>query len=87
MIKGVNHKVVEVSETDCEYFEKIMFFIKPEYAALNEGTIRERASLIANKQILAPPTKAKKKRFREVLKIVGGAIVGAAVAIAVIWFF
>ncbi|MFI3141790.1 MAG: hypothetical protein R3Y27_05730 [Clostridia bacterium] len=87
MIKGVNHKVVEVSETECEYFEKIMFFIKPEYAALNEGTIRERASLIANKQILAPPTKTKKKRLLEIFKIVGGAIVGAALAIGVVWFF
>ena len=30
MIKGVNRQVVEVQETDCDYFEKIMFFVKPE---------------------------------------------------------
>ena len=37
MIKGVNRQVVEVNETQCEYFEKIMFFVKPEYAAVSEG--------------------------------------------------
>ena len=49
MIKGVNRQVVEVQETDCDYFERILFFVKPEYASLSEGKIRERASLIAGK--------------------------------------
>ena len=30
MIKGVNRQVVEVNDTGCDYFEKIMFFVKPE---------------------------------------------------------
>ena len=29
MIKGVNRQVVEVQETDCDYFERILFFVKP----------------------------------------------------------
>ena len=54
MIKGVNRQVVEVQETDCDYFERILFFVKPEYASLSEGKIRERASLIAGKTSAAP---------------------------------
>lgn len=87
MIKGVNRKVVEVSESECEYFEKIMFFVKPEYAGISEGKIRERASLIANKQAILPPTKLKKSRVLELFKISIAAILGAAIAIGLLWFF
>ena len=47
MIKGVNRQVVEVNETNCEYFEKIMFFVKPEYISVSESKIRETAGRIA----------------------------------------
>ena len=43
MIKGVNRQVIEITQTKCEYFEKVLFFVKPEYAATSEGTLRERA--------------------------------------------
>ena len=48
MIKGVNRQVIEITQTKCEYFEKVLFFVKPEYAATSEGTLRERAGLIAD---------------------------------------
>ena len=68
MIKGVNHQVVEVSETDCDYFERILFFIKPECASVSEGKIRERASLIANKGQKPPSSKIKRESHREKIK-------------------
>ena len=40
MIKGVNRQVVEVSDTGSEYFERILFIVKPEYATVSEGTGR-----------------------------------------------
>ena len=46
MIKGVNRQVVEITQTQCEYFERVLFFIKPEYSAVSEGDLRERASEI-----------------------------------------
>ena len=54
MIKGINRQVVEVRETGSEYFERILFFVKPEYAAVSEGKIRERAGLIADKTAKPP---------------------------------
>lgn len=59
MIKGVNRQVVEVRETDCDYFERIIFFVKPEYSAVSEGKIRERAGIIASGTPLPPATKTK----------------------------
>ena len=70
MIKGINRQVVEVSETDCDYFERILFFVKPEYAGVSEGKIRERAGLIAGTTDKAPPTKIKGDKTTAVLKTV-----------------
>ena len=83
MIKGVNRQVVEVRETDCDYFERIIFFIKPEYASLSEGKIRERASLIAGATTLPPPTKTKDNRLTDILKIILSTLSGLAVGLAV----
>ena len=43
MLKGVNKKVVEVVETENDYFEKAILFIKSEKQERDEGTIRQRA--------------------------------------------
>lgn len=79
MIKGVNRQVVEVNDTQCEYFEKIMFFVKPEYASVSEGKIRERAGMIADSSTLPPPTKLHRVRFFEAAKLILAALCGAAV--------
>lgn len=83
MIKGVNRQVVEVRETDCDYFERIIFFIKPEYASISEGKIRERASLIAGATPVPPPTKVKTNTLTEVLKSTLCLLCGVAVGILV----
>lgn len=86
MIKGINRQVVEVSQPDSEYFERILFFVKPEYACMSEGKIRERAGLIANKGVRPPVTKQKKGRYTEagrlMLCLAAGIIIGALA----VWF-
>ena len=83
MIKGVNRQVVEVRETGCDYFERIIFFVKPEYACLSEGKIRERASLIAGGTPLPPPTKTKDNRLTGILKVLLGTLTGLATGLAI----
>lgn len=79
MIKGVNRQVIELTQTKCEYFEKVLFFIKPEFAATSEGTLRERASLIADSAGIPPASRLKRRKLLEALKLGGSALVGAAV--------
>ncbi len=87
MIKGVNRQVVEVRETGCDYFEKIIFFVKPEYASLSEGKIRERASLIAGDTPLPPPTKAaNKNNMTQVLKIILSTLCGLVAGLTIAFF-
>ncbi len=83
MIKGINRQVVEVRDTGNECFEKILFFVKPEYAGMSEGKIRERAGLAAKGAAAPPPTKVRKSRINEVLKLSLCLIAGVAVGIGI----
>ena len=82
MIKGINRQVVEVKETGCDYFEKIMFFVKPEYAGISEGKIRDRAGIIAGNACNAPLTKSKGKGVSQALKVVLALLTGICAGLA-----
>lgn len=79
MIKGVNHQVVEVNDTSCEYFERIIFFVKPEYSFLSESKIRERAGKIADTATLMPPKRKRKKGVYDILKTAVALLLGAGI--------
>ncbi len=83
MIRGINRQVVEVKDTGCEYFEKIMFFVKPEYACVSEGKIRERAGIIAGNTQKPPVTKLKKDKRLEAVKALGLILAGFLAGIVV----
>ncbi|MDR0531634.1 MAG: hypothetical protein LBG83_06180 [Oscillospiraceae bacterium] len=80
MIKGVNHRVIEVMESDCEYFERVLFFVKPEYSALSEGTLRDRARAVAKNSSAPPPSKVLQARLATVGALLASAGLGAAIA-------
>ena len=46
MIKGVNKQVVDVTEPDSAYFERVLFFVKPEFSGLGEGALRKKADAL-----------------------------------------
>lgn len=83
MIKGVNRQVVEITQTRCEYFERVLFFIKPEYSAVSEGDLRERATMIAQSAGMPPAARLRKSRVRLALSMGAAACGGAAVSGAV----
>ena len=82
MIKGINHRVIEVMESDCEYFERVLFFVKPEYSALSEGTLRDRARAVASNASAPPPSKIKQSRLLTAGALLAAAVLGAAIAFA-----
>ena len=81
MIKGINRQVVEVRDAGNECFERILFFVKPEYAGLSEGKIRERAGLAAQSATLPPPTRIRKGKLSEALKLTLSLLTGVAAGI------
>lgn len=64
MIKGVNRQVVEITKPDCDYFERVVFFVKPECSCVSQGTLRERANIMASSTGSPPATKIKRKRLK-----------------------
>lgn len=85
MIKGVNRQVIEITQTQCEYFEKVVFFIKPEFAATSEGNLKERATMIAQSAGIPPATRLRKSRISLALKLAAAALCGAAVSGAAVF--
>ncbi len=77
MIKGVNRQVVELNGADSEYFERILFFVKPECCSVSEGKLRERANLIASQAGAPPTSKITRNKVRKTAELVLAATAGA----------
>lgn len=80
MTKGVNRQVLEIHDTGSDYFEKAMFFIKPEYSTLSEKKLVSSATEIIRNEQAVPKTKAVKRKNGLLLaaKLTAAAGVGAA---------
>ena len=84
MIKGVNHQVVEVNDTSCEYFERIIFFVKPEYSFISEGKIREKAGRIAATAGLPPQAKRSRNSLAfDIVKTALSFLAGAGLTVLI----
>ena len=84
MIKGVNKQVLEISETQNGFFEKAIFFVKPEYSGMGEGRLKESA----RKEIESagkPPVrnyKYKNERIKNITQITAVFIFGVIIGLA-----
>lgn len=78
LIKGVNRQVVEITQTKCEYFERVLFFIKPEFSAISEGELKERASAIAQSAGIPPAERLRKSKIRSIISLSAATFGGAA---------
>ncbi len=63
MIKGVNKQILEVTNTENPYFEKIIFFVKPEYKNEDRKKLQKEAEALATIAQKPPRTKISKKRI------------------------
>lgn len=60
MIKGINHKIIEVTDTESIYYERAFLLVRPEYEEVEEAVLRKEA-----KKLLAEvgtPSSIKGKR-------------------------
>ncbi len=89
MIKGVNKQVLEISETQNGFFEKAIFFVKPEYSGMGEGMLKESA----RKEIEnagKPPVrnyKHKNGKMKNAFKLVGIFLFGVVIGISAATLF
>jgi len=63
MIKGVNKQILEVTNTENPYFDKIIFFVKPEYKNEDRKKLQKEAESLATITQKPPRTRISKKRI------------------------
>ncbi len=80
MIKGVNRKIIEVNRTDSIYFEKAVFYLRPEVRELPMEVSRAEAEKYISQII---PELRRRKRF-SVKMIIPFAVIAIAVAVFMI---
>ncbi len=86
MVKGINRQVLEVQETGSRYFEKALFFVKPEYSRESESVLRQNALKTIENGVGVPRSKkvkAKRKLF-SVLEMLLSAGAGAVITAIII---
>ena len=71
MIKGINKQVLEVLEPSNDYFEKALFFVKPEYSGYSENKLKELAQNEL-KSVIKPPLQKSTKNFKNIKLIISG---------------
>ena len=84
MIKGVNKQILEVTNTENPYFEKIIFFVKPEYKTADRKKLQKEAEAQkAQATITQKPPKIKVPK-KKILRIAVGSVLftGAGFALS-----
>lgn len=80
MIKGVNRQVLEVTNTENPYFERIIFFVKPEYSNTDRAKLKKEAEELAIKS-QKPPKIRRTRRELGYLIVQSGLCLAAGIAI------
>ncbi len=79
--------MLEVNRPSCEYFEKVLFFVKPEYASVGNGKISEMANNIVISTGSPPRSRRRRKRVYSAFSPIIWAAIGATVSAIIIKCF
>lgn len=85
MLKGVNRRIIEISNTENKYFERAIVFVKPQYNNSDEAVLKREAngyisSVCKNGDGFLRNEAAAKKRKKLLYFLLGVAIIAAAAA-------
>ena len=67
MIKGVSKQILEVTNTDNPYFDKIIFFVKPEHQSTDRKKLQKEAEAVAALKQKPPRLKLTKQIIKTAL--------------------
>lgn len=65
MIKGVNKQILEVTNTENPYFERIIFFVKPECRNEDSKLLEREARTLSRSAKKPPKTRRTRKEITE----------------------
>lgn len=82
MLKGVSQKVIEVVRTDNKYFEKAILFLRPTAPEEDKNKLKAHAWDYLGQAEYHPQAQEKGRFWRDALRMVLSAMVGAGIATA-----
>lgn len=83
MVKGVNKQIVEIINTENEYFDKAILFVNPEKLESERSELRKQADLFVNAYVCKKGKNVRRTSgnvLSNLLKVGGGAIGGALIS-------
>lgn len=88
MVKGVSKTIIEVNNTGSKYFEKIVFYVTPQYGNLSAKQLKKAASTFSfnfDNSLASKPLRKVRKRKKITLysSISAGALAIIGVLIAI----
>lgn len=97
MIRGINHQIIEVNETESHCFERALLFVRPQCAEMTESRLRGEAERFVSSlgtpprpRHVRPMSRAERLRRRHMRRTVfalGWMGVGAALSALLFWLF
>lgn len=92
MVKGVNRTVIEVNDTGSKVFEKIVFFVSPQYGNLNAKSLQKAVNDLSlglddYKNITSLRNRMKKKRRNFIFSVSGALLLSiiGIILLIVLW--
>ncbi len=67
MLKGVNRQILEVTNTENPYFERVIFFVKPEYRNEERSKLKREAEALCTAVQKPPKQKRTKKELVSII--------------------
>ena len=85
MLRGVNRYIVEISQPDSKYFDKVQLFVKPQFTEKDEESIKQEGRRIASESEILKFSEIKENKshkifFCRLMYILGGIFIGAMLA-------
>ena len=81
MLKGVNRQVVDIPHPDSAYFERVLFFVKPEFSDVSELKLRSSADALIKNATPPPDNRRNKLKSRRLRQVLGFSLAAAAGAV------
>lgn len=83
MIRGVNKQIIEVNETENEYFDRAILFVKAAKSNVGVNKLQSEASMLLNGMTLSAKAK-KAAQIRRIALIVGSAVLSSILTLLIL---
>ena len=87
MIKGINHQMIEVCDTDNRYYERAFLVLRPEYASATRDVLEKEAKKLISQMDTISIANSKKLLRKKILHAFVFSTLGAFVCACVFALF